>query len=157
MQNAAISPRGVHDAFSNDNVVLFRQASDLYRGASDESVILDFFIEGFFSSQMKHPRQQPFNIIRETGQYFPVISPGESIHVSLDRQLILAHGSTFANFRWHTDGRGGRCAFDEYSKDTGPVEQAVKIAVFQSYQRKRILFPGISPLLRPDAKLLKVQ
>jgi hypothetical protein len=95
VQKTAICPGGAHTAFSDYYVVLFSHATDSYRGASYEGVILNLFVEGVFSCHVKGARYHPFNVIGETLQNLCVISFRERVHVLLHGLLVLAHGFVF--------------------------------------------------------------
>ena len=99
VQRTAISPGRAHTAFSDYYIVLFNHATDSNGGASHESVILDLFVEGVFSCDVKGSGYHPFNVIGETRQNPHVISLGESVHVLLHGLLIVAHGFVFCWFR----------------------------------------------------------
>jgi hypothetical protein len=95
VEKTAISPGGAHTTFSDYYVVLFSHATDSYCGASYEGVILNLFVKGVFSFQVKCAGYHPFNVIGETRQNFHVIGLGESVHVPLHGSLVFAHGFAF--------------------------------------------------------------
>jgi hypothetical protein len=96
IQKTAISPGGTHPAFSDNHIAFFRHASHFDCWASDESVILNLFVEGYLPCQVKYARYHPFDIICQTRQDFRMIRLGESIHVPLHGLLVSTHGFVLA-------------------------------------------------------------
>ena len=78
VQEAAVSFGAAHAAFRYNYVALFSQASDLYSGPADKSVILDLFVKSIFPFDVKYARDHPFNVIGQAGQNVCVISFVES-------------------------------------------------------------------------------
>ena len=52
-----------HRAFSDNHVVLFDHATDMYCGAANERVVFNLFVEGALSFDMKRAGYQPFDVI----------------------------------------------------------------------------------------------
>ena len=84
-----------HIAFGNDDVLLFDEARDLNSRAPDERLVFDLLVERGLSSDMKCARYQPFDVGCKAGQDRGVISPGEAVHVLLNRDFIRGHEIPF--------------------------------------------------------------
>ena len=91
VQHAAVPSGGPHRAFSDDDVVLFDHATDMYCGAANERVVFNLFVEGALSFDMKCAGYQPFDVVGQARQNFRVIGSREGIHVLLNGLFIWGH------------------------------------------------------------------
>ena len=73
VQHAAVPSGGPHRAFSDNHVVLFDHATDMYCRVANERVVFNFLVEGAFSLDVKRAGYEPFDIISQARQNFRMI------------------------------------------------------------------------------------
>ncbi len=81
IQDPPIPSLSTHGALGENNVGLLDHTSDDNDRTPNEGFVLDLFVKGFPSANMKYSRNKPFDISGETGKHHRMVGPAESFHI----------------------------------------------------------------------------